>query len=133
MAKLAGCPALTRLDASVRSQNENDTPKTFMVTQKQTKQIRSARENRTGFAVVVPFICRSCQRVMLMKHESYERPHLQTNIAEFPKMGITLKSTHTHQNWHKTESMCRHLMALYVAADVQNRLVLAVGNVCCVK
>jgi len=57
MAKLTGCPALTGFDASVRSQNENDTPATFMVTQKQITQIRSARENRTGFAVVVPFIC----------------------------------------------------------------------------
>jgi len=59
MAKLTGCPALTGLDALVRSQNENETPKTFTVTQRQIKQIRSARANRIGFAVVGPFICRS--------------------------------------------------------------------------
>jgi len=68
-----------------------------------------------------------------MKYEYYERPHLQTNIAEFSQTGITLKSAHTHQNWHKTESMCRHVVALYVAADVQRRLALVVLNVCCGK
>jgi len=68
-----------------------------------------------------------------MKHESYERPDSRTNIAEFSQMGIPLKLAHTPQNGYKTESMCRHLVGLYVAADVQNRLVLVVLNVCCGK
>ena len=61
MAKLTGWPALTRFDVSLRSQNENGTPRTFMVTQKQIKPISSAREIRTGFAVVVSLICCSCR------------------------------------------------------------------------
>ena len=59
MAKVTGCPALTGFDALVRSQNENGTPKTFIVTQKQIKQISSVRESRTGFGVIVLFIFRS--------------------------------------------------------------------------